>query len=54
MKAHIHDLESDYYNMENNIYLTKEVGAVAYLDHQNCSVFDTLIFNSDLLYKSIS
>ncbi|VDK80030.1 unnamed protein product [Onchocerca ochengi] len=24
MRTHIHDLESDYYNMENNIYLTKE------------------------------
>uniref|UniRef100_A0A0R3RWU5 Zf-C2HC5 domain-containing protein n=1 Tax=Elaeophora elaphi TaxID=1147741 RepID=A0A0R3RWU5_9BILA len=23
MKTHIHDLESDYYNMENDIYLTK-------------------------------
>lgn len=28
MKTRVHDLESDYYNLENNIYLTKTVSVV--------------------------
>lgn len=44
MKTRIHDLESDYYNMENNIYLTREVSVFFFIGiiWKDYSVFNTL------------